>query len=150
MGRDRTLRGTLVNLAVLAATVGVIFGVDRGLLRVYGHPLWTFDPVLHYKHSPGTRLEWPDKYGNKPILINRHGHHDGDFPEKKPEGELRILVLGCSAAHRCTMNRIVRPERGVDFDQRLASRTSSQSEPLVVPVSLKPIRRRHGPPCPSR
>jgi lysophospholipase L1-like esterase len=90
-----SMKNRLANLALLFGTLLVIFIIDRVLLTKYPLPRWESDPVLHYKHRTGT-YTWGNKYGNKPIYINRHGFHDDDFPEKKADGELRGLIVGDS------------------------------------------------------
>jgi hypothetical protein len=89
------MKHRLGNLALLLGTLLVIFIIDRVLLTKYPLPRWESDPVLHYKHRPGT-YTWGKRYDNKPIHINRYGFHDDDFPEKKADGELRGLIVGDS------------------------------------------------------
>jgi lysophospholipase L1-like esterase len=89
------MKNRLGSLALLLGTLLVIFIIDRVLLTKYPLPRWESDPVLHYKHRPGT-YTWGKKYDTKPIYINRHGFHDDDFPEKKADGELRGLIVGDS------------------------------------------------------
>ena len=90
------MKDRLLKLALLLATLFFIFFLDRVLLAKLGLPLWTADPVLHYKHRPGVTDNWGKRYDYKPIRINRYGHYDDDFPEKKAEGELRGLLIGDS------------------------------------------------------
>ncbi|GJL59197.1 MAG: hypothetical protein NPIRA03_20540 [Nitrospirales bacterium] len=93
---DRSnIKHRLGNLALLLGTLLVIILIDRVLLTKYPLPRWKPDPVLHYKHRPGT-YTWGKTYDNKPIFINRYGFHDDNFPEKKAEGELRGLIVGDS------------------------------------------------------
>ena len=95
-GLTAGLRGPLASVVVLAMMLGLVYAVDRQLLALYGNPLWEYDSNRHYRHIPGARFEWGEQYGGKPIRINRHGHHDDDFPRRKPSGELRIFVVGDS------------------------------------------------------
>ncbi len=76
--------------------VTLILG-DRLLLVAGGaRSLWEADRENHYRHRPGAERSWGPTYGNKILRINRWGHHDDEFPELKPPGELRGLVLGDS------------------------------------------------------
>jgi lysophospholipase L1-like esterase len=90
------MKGRLLNFGVLFVTLLLIFLADRVLLSRLGLPLWTADPVLHYKHRPGTIRNWGPTYDHKPIRINRYGHHDDDFSQDKPFGELRGIIIGNS------------------------------------------------------
>ncbi len=92
------------NAAVLAVTLLLIVGLDRLLLAVLGLPLWMADPELHYTHRPGVTRTWRT-FDDKPIVINRHGHHDDDFPTARPPGEYRILNLGDSVTMGHGMTR---------------------------------------------
>ena len=85
---------TLKNIALLLATVGLIFLVDRAVLRVAGG-LWVHDAELLYRHRPGVVSQW-GVAERKEIRINRHGHHDGDYDVVKPAGQLRGLIIGDS------------------------------------------------------
>ena len=81
----------LVSLAALLLT-------DRLIVACFGLPLWVPDPETLFRHRPGAVRSWGSEYANTPIIINRWGHHDDDFPLAKPAGELRGLVLGDSIA----------------------------------------------------
>src|SRR5262245_1153152 len=52
------------------------------------------DPYLGYRLKPSS-IGWFEAAGVKGT-VNRHGERDDEFPAEKPEGELRILVLGDS------------------------------------------------------
>ena len=81
-------------LYVLGA--GIIM-LDRLLLVYIGLTLWKHDPELNYVQRPGAvrNLAIADRKEDL-IVINEWGHHDTEFPEKKPDGELRGLMLGDS------------------------------------------------------
>ena len=88
----------IINLLILCASVLLIVGIDRGLLMTINpgaEGIWIPDKNLHFKHRPLALSKWT-AFGNKPIRINSHGHHDDEFPSQKPRGELRILCLGDS------------------------------------------------------
>ena len=68
---------------------------DRLLLVSFGLPMWEFDADLHYRHRPGLVRTLPGRT-NALVRINQHGHHDSDFPEAKPAGEFRALMVGDS------------------------------------------------------
>lgn len=86
---DRAL-GLVLPLALLVLA-------DRFLLVEFGLPLWTHDPLLHYRHRPGvTRTLAPVGRPGDVVSINRHGHHDTDYPVEKPAGEFRGLMIGDS------------------------------------------------------
>lgn len=96
-GRARSQSARGVTLLVI--TVSSLLLLDRLLLVVFGLPLWVPDPILTYRHRPNAVRSWrhsgdPDEI----IRINSYGHHDDPFPEAKPEGEVRLLVVGDSVA----------------------------------------------------
>ena len=90
--------------AMVAATLSLVVLADRGLLVVFGLPNWIPDPVVGYRHRPdvvrvlGSRLlpTHNERLKGMRYVINQHGHHDDDFPEVKPQGEFRGLMLGDS------------------------------------------------------
>jgi len=90
--------------ALLIATVSLILLVDRAMLAIWGLPYWIPDPILGYRHRPNTvrvwgssvMPTWDTRIQGARISINRHGHHDDDFPIAKPQGQLRGLMLGDS------------------------------------------------------
>lgn len=76
---------------------GGIIMLDRLLLVYIGLTLWKHDPEVNYTQRPGAVRNL--KIADRPedlIVINSWGHHDTEFPEKKPDGELRGLMLGDS------------------------------------------------------
>ncbi len=87
------LLGTVPLVFLLA--FGILF--DRLLLVEFGLPLWQYDLELHYRHRPDVvrSLRGAGRPGDT-IRINRYGHHDVDFPEAKPAGEFRAVMLGDS------------------------------------------------------
>ncbi|MEM6989144.1 MAG: SGNH/GDSL hydrolase family protein [Myxococcota bacterium] len=91
-GRTR-LDGLSVLLLIVAGTI--LF--DRFLLTRFGLTLWEHDPELHYRQRPGiVRTLAPAGRPDDLVRINEWGHHDDEFPQAKPEGELRGLMLGDS------------------------------------------------------
>lgn len=84
--------------SLLAILLSLLILSDRLLLVVFGLPLWVHDPVLHYRHRPDTaRVLQPDSGPAARLQkINRHGHHDTEFPETPGEGEFRGLMIGDS------------------------------------------------------
>lgn len=95
---SRSAPGSPVDrLLVLGLPIALLVLADRFLLVEFGLPLWTHDPVLHYRHRPGvTRTLAAAGRPGDVISINRHGHHDTDYPVEKPEGEFRGLMIGDS------------------------------------------------------
>lgn len=84
-------------IAVLALMLGAIVLFDRFLLARKGLPLWRYDPEVRYVHRPGAVRTLAG--AGRPtdlVRINSWGHHDTEFPEEKPAGELRVLMLGDS------------------------------------------------------
>lgn len=84
-------------LAVLLLIVASTILFDRFLLTRFGLTLWEHDPELHYRQRAGAvrtlvSAGRPDDL----VVINGWGHHDDEFPEAKPVGELRGLMLGDS------------------------------------------------------
>lgn len=55
---ERRRHGWVVNVALLAFTLLLLVAADRGILALLGHPLWEWDPVLHYRHRPGAEASW--------------------------------------------------------------------------------------------
>jgi len=88
-------RNFIDNLAVLVFTLSLFVLSDRLILAKIGLPLWIPDADIHYRHRPGATRVWPDP-PRKVIRINAYGHHDDDFPETKPPGEFRALMIGDS------------------------------------------------------
>lgn len=95
IGRQTDGRGD--GVALLLVLVSLLVLADRLLLVNFGLPLWIHDPVLHYRHRPNA-IRTLARAGrpNDRIEINAWGHHDTDFPEAKPEGEFRGLMIGDS------------------------------------------------------
>jgi len=92
-GRSRRFDG----LAVSALMISLIVLLDRLLLAGLGLSLWVYDTELAYRNRPNKvmTLARMGRAGDQ-VRINRHGHHDFDFPVEKPAGELRGLLLGDS------------------------------------------------------
>ena len=92
------------NAAILAATLSLVVLADRALLVVFGLSYWIPDPAIGYRHRPesvrirGSRLlpALDERLRGMRVVINRYGHHDDDFPQAKPPGQLRGLLLGDS------------------------------------------------------
>ena len=88
-GTDRAL--------IIVLPLSMLLLADRFLLVELGLPLWSHDAKLHYRHRPGiTRTLARAGRPNEVISINRHGHHDTDYPVEKPPGEFRALMIGDS------------------------------------------------------
>lgn len=89
---SRVDRALVIGLPVALLILG-----DRLLLVEFGLPLWTHDSELHYRHRPNAvRTLAPAGRPHDFIEINAWGHHDGNFPEAKPKGEFRALMIGDS------------------------------------------------------
>jgi lysophospholipase L1-like esterase len=82
--------------ALFMITIGLLFLADRLLLVRFGLPLWVHDSNRHYRHRPNAvriiSRDRPDVF----YRINRFGFHDDDFPQAKPPGEFRMLLIGDS------------------------------------------------------
>lgn len=94
----KTKKDIVINFSLLLLIITSIVSSDRLLLARLGKGLYMYDPVLHYRNRPNKIWNWginiPDV--DKNIKINRYGHYDENFPEKKSKNEFRILVLGDS------------------------------------------------------
>lgn len=107
----------LDGLSVLFLIVAGTLLADRFLLTRFGLTLWEHDPVLHYRHRPGVvRTLAGVGRPTDLVRINRWGHHDTEFPEAKPDGELRGVMLGDSV----TMGY------GVTYDETFSARLEAQ------------------------
>jgi lysophospholipase L1-like esterase len=85
------------DFVVLALLLGSVILFDRYLLTRFGLPLWAYDSELHYHNRPGAVRTLAG--AGRPedlVVINRWGFHGPEFPLKKPEHELRVLLLGDS------------------------------------------------------
>ncbi len=97
--RRRTPRTEIpARATLLLVSLAAVLLTDRLIVACFGLPLWVPDPETLFRQRPGAVRSWGSEYGNTPIIINRWGHHDDDFPLAKPAGELRGLVLGDSIA----------------------------------------------------
>ncbi len=55
------------------------------------------NPIIRYEYRPGYRpTDQPFDWSHKGFAINRAGFRDYEYPEQKPEGTYRIVVLGDS------------------------------------------------------
>jgi len=87
----------LLGLSLLFFVIAAIVLGDRMLLVKFGLPLWEYDAELHFRHRPGIeRTTHRGGDGNGVYRINSYGHHDGEFPVEKPEGEFRGVLIGDS------------------------------------------------------
>lgn len=89
--------GAIDRVMLIVLPLSMLILGDRYLLVEFGRPLWQHDTTLHYRHRPNTvrtlaRAGRPEDV----ISINRHGHHDTDYPVAKPPGEFRALMIGDS------------------------------------------------------
>jgi lysophospholipase L1-like esterase len=89
--------------AVFAVGVALVLCADRLLLAYFGLPLWVFDADAHFKHRPGAVRHMRGEHSNV-WRINSHGHRDDEFPAAKPDGELRVLVVGDSVTMGYTVD----------------------------------------------
>ena len=97
-------RVLLRRAGLAAAGVLIALLIAEGALRIWDPPI--------SRPRIGSYAAYSEDYGwmNRPgaegwqvdiryhIRLNRFGHRGGDYPEKKPEGEFRILGLGDSFA----------------------------------------------------
>lgn len=92
----RTDSKIIDNIVILLITISFFILSDRLLLVKSNLPLWMWDAETHYQHRPNTLRTWGPEYENKPIRINKYGHHDDDFPIRKSQNEFRGIILGDS------------------------------------------------------
>ena len=115
----RRARERWTGVAMTLTILSLVVLVDRALLVVFGLPNWIADPVVGYRHRPnvvrvlGSRLlpSHNERLRGMRYVFNKYGHHDDDFPQVKPQFELRGLMLGDSV----TMGD------GVEKDDTIAS-----------------------------
>ena len=90
-------RGWADNAALTLLILGSAILADRFLLTRLGITMWTHDSEVLYKHRPNIErsLAQYGRPGDR-VVINQWGFHGPNFPEKKPDDEARILVLGDS------------------------------------------------------
>lgn len=88
-------RARLVLLLVSSALAVLVAEVALRIAGVSNPNFYQPDPVRGWALRPGAEGWWR-KEGNAWVRINRDGMRDEDHPEAKPEGELRIAVLGDS------------------------------------------------------
>lgn len=91
-----TRRGRWWGPVILAATVALLFGIDRLLLAHVRRPVWEYDPVLMFRHRPNLDTTWGTRPPAYPLRTNRWGHYDDDLPMAKPSGEWRAAFVGDS------------------------------------------------------
>jgi hypothetical protein len=91
----------LLNLALFAAILAVTLAGVEVFFRtthLFGARIsWSIpDPVLGYSVAPGKY--WYGLENDHPVIwsANRHGWRDREWEETKPEGSLRVAVLGDS------------------------------------------------------
>ena len=89
------IRGRLVvaKLGLVLTIVACVVMADRFLLLYHGLPLWAADAEAHFRNRPSKYSIWPN---GREIQTNRYGYHDDEFPEKRADNELRVVVLGDS------------------------------------------------------
>jgi len=101
-----TRRSIKVRILLAGLFSGLVFASFLVVLEIvlrtthlFGAKLsWvTNDPVLGWRTNPG-RTYWFNQENDHPITgrINRHGWRDDDWPLEKPEGSIRVAVLGDS------------------------------------------------------
>jgi len=76
----------------------------EGILDFKGLHQISDDPQRVYELRPGARLELDSGSRQALYAINSLGFRDEEFPEEKPEGVFRILVLGDSMTFGPAMN----------------------------------------------
>src|SRR5262245_53648445 len=94
-GRGRAWLGKLAALAASAVIAAVMIEV---YVRVSGRDqpvIWQPDPVLGWRHIPGTTAHWYQE-GEGWIEINSLGMRDPERTIAKPSGTFRIAVFGDS------------------------------------------------------
>ena len=105
------IRMTIVlkRLLLLILSGGAALGLAEGALRLAGrkpYPVnqeqfrfWEHDPVLGWRHRAGqSGIFAKDPLFRVRVRINKRGLRDREYPEAKPPGKQRILVLGDSFA----------------------------------------------------
>jgi len=117
-------KSCLMNLLALLISVGIFFAFGEvvtrvlkldertrlvminpeGILDFKGLHQISGDPQRVYELRPGARLELDSGSRHALYAINSLGFRDEEFPEEKPEGVFRILVLGDSMAFGPAMN----------------------------------------------
>jgi lysophospholipase L1-like esterase/cytochrome c oxidase subunit IV len=85
----------LATLSLALFVLGALIISDRLLLVKFGLCFFKADPELHYGYRPGALQPYPPRGWAR---INAYGFNDREFPQVKPAGELRGLVLGNSIA----------------------------------------------------
>ena len=156
---------------ILVLPLSLLFLGDRFLLVEMGLPLWTHDTELHYRHRPNiTRTLARAGRPNDVISINRHGHHDTDYPVEKPPGEFRALMIGDSitmgdqlpyeATFSAQLEALLAERAGVpldevpsDFSPRSPKSPKSPKSPRAAkspnaPTATSPLRSPKGPRSP--
>ncbi len=87
------MRHRLLNWLLLVGTCLLIVFIDRMVLFAVGQTRWQYDPVLGYR----MRAHWQlASYTGIESATNAWGHHDGDFPLRKPARQLRGVIIGDS------------------------------------------------------
>ena len=92
------------NYAFAFLLFSILVIVDRGLLLQSGLSVRMNDAELHYKYRPNAKTTYAR--GDQQIFFetNRYGFHDNDFSMKKPENELRFLMVGDSITEGQAVN----------------------------------------------
>ena len=92
--------GWRVRVAVVAASVLVALLIFELFLRAVGFsfPAWYVpDPTRGYAFRPGAE-GWHTREGRSYVRVNGDGLRDREYARRKPEGALRVAVLGDSYA----------------------------------------------------
>jgi lysophospholipase L1-like esterase len=142
-GDDRAVHGALpharrlpawtANLALAAVSVAVAFLVAEGLVRLLspiGPGLLVTDPVVGKRFVPGFRgrVFVDEAEREVEVRINSAGFPGRDWPRRKPEGGLRIAVLGDS------MTAAVATDEERRFVGRLEASLAAERAPRPVEV----------------
>lgn len=94
MSWKRKLAFSLFTFGLVCASV--LVGAEV-LLRLFSHaPLYIADPVQGSILRPNIRSRYARADVDQEIVTNRWGFHDEDYPQEKPAGHRRVVVLGDS------------------------------------------------------
>ena len=100
MGRSRELIAGLVLAFVGLLFAAVALEVGVRILHLEPDRFWEPDALIGSRHIAGKAGWWTqeDREFVVPVAINAQGWRDVERPASKPEGTLRVLVLGDSFA----------------------------------------------------
>lgn len=99
----RLLRHVVIHTLLSLASLLIFFGIAEALARYYVPfppedtgftPLFVFDREKLYALQPNIT----GMYGDQTVITNSQGYRDEEIPVEKPEGTLRVLLVGDSVA----------------------------------------------------